>query len=100
MAEFKLAPLAKTDLEDIWLFISESNENAAERLIRNLIEKFDLLASNQNIGVRRDDLLVGLRMFPHKSYNIYYLSTDEGLEIYRILHSGRDAETAFNEISE
>lgn len=99
MAQLTLAPSAFADLEEIWLFVSEKNEVAAERLIRKLSEKFELLAANAKIGASRDELMIGMRMFPYKSYNIYYFLTEDGIEIYRVLHGSRDIDSIFGEIA-
>jgi toxin ParE1/3/4 len=34
----------------------------------------------------------GLRAWPVASYVIYYRPTDEGIEVYRVLHGARKAE--------
>lgn len=68
------------------------------RLVRSLAQKFEILAANSQIGVKRDDLLIGMRMFPYKRYNIYYFPTEDGLEVYRVLHSSRDIDSVFDEI--
>ena len=100
MARFTLAPSARADLDEIWHYISEYNEEAANRFIRELARKFQLLADNQKIGRRQDDFIVEMRMFPFKKYHIYYFPTDEGVEIYRVLHSARDTEGEFEELFE
>lgn len=99
MAKFTLAPSAFADVEEIWLFVSEKNGVAAERLIRNLTEKFELLSTNAQIGVSRDELMIGMRVFPYKSYNIYYFVAEDGIEIYRVLHGSRDIDSIFGEIA-
>ncbi|MCW5961160.1 MAG: type II toxin-antitoxin system RelE/ParE family toxin [Pyrinomonadaceae bacterium] len=81
MPKFTLAPLAKTDLKAIWNYISEFNEQSANKFIRELSEKFQLLADNKNIGKRQDNFIVEMRMFPFKKYHIYYFPNDEGVEI-------------------
>lgn len=94
-AKFTVAPSGQTDLDEIWYYISEYNEEAADKVIRDLAGKFQLLADNKNIGQRQDDFIVEMRMFPFKKYNIYYFPTAEGVEIYRVLHGRRDAEGEF-----
>jgi toxin ParE1/3/4 len=100
MAKFTIAPAAESDLDEIWQYIAENNETAAEKFIRELARKFELLASNKEIGTRQDDFMIEMRMFPFKSYHIYYFATDEGVEIYRILHGRRDIEGLFEEYFE
>jgi toxin ParE1/3/4 len=100
MAEFTIAPLADADLDEIWLYISEDNEPAADKFIRALASKFQLLADNREIGRRQDDFIVEMRMFPYRKYHIYYFPTDNGVEIYRVLHGARDNEGEFEDFFE
>jgi toxin ParE1/3/4 len=97
MAKFTIAPLAEADLDEIWSYISESDEEAADRFIRDLAAKFQLLADNKEIGKRQDDFIVEMRMFPFKNYHIYYFAASDGVEIYRVLHGRRDNEGLFEE---
>jgi toxin ParE1/3/4 len=97
MATFTLAPSARAELEEIWHYISEYNEQAADKFIRELAAKFQLLADNKEIGRRQDDFVVKMRMFPFKKYHIYYFPTDAGVEIYHVLHGSQDAEEKFKD---
>lgn len=100
MAKFTIAPLAETDLDEIWNYISEYNEPAAEKFMRDLAQKFQLLADNKEIGRRQDDFIVEMRMFPFKKYHIYYFPTAGGVEIYRVVHGARDTEGEFEDFFE
>ena len=86
MKTVKLTPLAEHDLETIWQYISEANQQAADKLIHALLQKCGLLAQNSGLGRTRYDLMVSLRSFPHKNYVIFYFPLESGVEIYRILH--------------
>lgn len=100
MATLTIAPAAEADLDEIWDYISEHSEDAADQFLRDLAAKFELLAENKKIGKRQDDFIVGMRMFPFKKYHIYYFPTDEGVEIYRVLHGSRDIEGMFEDFIE
>lgn len=50
MAEFRLTPRAERDLRDIWQTIALDNEPAADRLIRRVLDKFELAAGQPGIG--------------------------------------------------
>lgn len=54
-----------------------------------------MLANNKQIGRRQDSFIIEMRMFPFKKYHIYYFPTDEGVEVYRVLHGSRDVEGEF-----
>ncbi len=100
MAKFTLAPAAEADLDEIWNYISDYNDEAADKFMRDLAAKFELLADNKEIGRRQDDFIVEMRMFPFKKYHIYYFPIAGGVEIYRVLHGARDAEGEFDDFFE
>ena len=97
MAKFTVAPSAEADLDEIWHYISEHNQEAADKFIRDLAGKFQLLAKNKEIGKRQDDFIVEMRMFPFKKYHLYYFPADDGIEIYRVLHGSRDIDGLFED---
>ncbi len=98
MSKYRISPLAYDDLEQIFLYIAERNMDAARKLIIEMMRTFDIAAQNISIGTAKDDLMVGIRMFPFKRYNIYYLKASHGIEIYRVLHSARDQTKVFSSI--
>lgn len=100
MARFKVSALADADLDDIWHFIADDSEEQADKFIKILTEKFELLANHPLIGATRDDFRVGLRSLAYKSYVIFYMPTDYGIQIDRVLHGARDIPTIFLEESE
>jgi len=100
MAKFTTAPAAEADLDEIWNYISEANDLAADKFMRDLAGKFQLLADNKEIGKRQDDFIVEMRMFPFKKYHIYYFPTADGVEVYRVLHGSRDAAGEFEDFFE
>jgi toxin ParE1/3/4 len=87
----------EADLEEISGYIAERNAEAAGRTIDSILNKFKLLAQNHKIGASRQDVIDGLRQFPIGNYNIFYFVVDDGVEIYRILHSARDSVQIFDE---
>lgn len=97
---YDLTEEAQTDIREIWEYIAEANERAAVKFVKELFDKFRLLAENIRLGKQRDEILIGLRSFPHKKYVVFCLETPEGVEIYRILHSSRDIEGMFDEFFE
>lgn len=91
---------AENDLKEIWAYIAENNRSAADKLIEGFFDKFQLLADNKEIGKRQDNFIIEMRMFLFKKYNIYYFPTDEGAEIYRVLHGSRDIKGEFEDYFE
>ncbi len=95
MSSFQISAQAERDLEDIWAYIARDNEQAADALIDEIIERFPKLAKFPEMGKTRDDLLEGLRSFPVKHYVIFYRRRDKGVEIFRILNQARNVESEF-----
>lgn len=86
----KFSPLALKDIKETWDYLVNQGESSAEKLIRSILEKCEVISRNPKIGRERNDLMIHLRLFPFKSYNIYYFPIETGIEIYRVIHSSRD----------
>ncbi len=95
MSEFRLAGEARLDLEEIWLYIARDNPEAADRLNRNIIQKFPFLAANPEVGRNRPELAPRLRSFPVNNYIIFFRPMENGIEIVRVLHGARDIPALF-----
>jgi toxin ParE1/3/4 len=89
------SPEAAADLSDIWEFVGQSNEGAADRLLDEIDRKLRLLSDSPYMGRERTDIRPGLRSFPVGSYVIFYNTIDDGIEIVRVLHGARDIENLF-----
>lgn len=79
--KLRFSSIAVLDIKATWQYVSERDEDAAEELIRQLIDKCRFLSFNRKAGRERSDLLVGMRQFPYKNYNIFYFGIDDGVEI-------------------
>lgn len=95
MNRYRLSRQAEQDLEDIWFYIAQNDEVAADLLIAKILDKFPMLAKFPDMGKKRDDLLKGLRSFPVKPYIIFYALAADRIEIIRVLHQSRDIENQF-----
>ena len=95
MAGVFRSELAKLDLVEIWEFIAQDSENAADRFLDLLEEKLDMLAEVPEAGRTRDDLAPGLLSFPVKRYVIYYRIQEQGIEVVRVLNAYRDVWAQF-----
>jgi toxin ParE1/3/4 len=87
--------LAENDLLDIWLYIAQDNVDAADRLLEKLQQRCDCLSANPELGMRRDDLLEGMRCLIEGNYCIFYRITDDAVQVLRILHGTRDFPSIF-----
>jgi len=98
MAEVQLRPLAESDLLEIWSYLSQFSEDSANQLMIEFDQKFQLLSQTPYIGRLRPELQVeNIRGLPHGHYVIYYIPSDEIIDIMRILHSRRDVEPLLSE---
>ena len=95
MTTYRLAKRARRDVLQIWRYIAEDNERAADRFIDLLTHHFELLGENPRAGRRRDELRPGYRSFPVGDYLILYRITDSGICIMHVVHARRDLEALF-----
>lgn len=93
----ELTKAAERDLEEIWAYLNADNSRSAEKLIKDFLQKFRMLADNPNLGKSRSEVLINLRSFPFKKYVVFYTPTDYGIEIFRVLHSSRNIEGIFDD---
>ncbi len=93
----QLSEFAARDLDEIWTYLNEDNSQYAENLIKEFLQKFEMLAKNPNLGKLRSEILVNLRSFPFKKYIIFYLPTEYGIEIFRVVHTSRNIEDLFDQ---
>ncbi len=96
-AKFNLSENAQTDVKEIWLYISEKNPISADVLIEDLFRKFQLLARNPELGKNKDRFFLNLKSFPLKNYLIFYVPNDNGIEIFRVIHSSRNIDSIFED---
>ncbi|MFA6019950.1 MAG: type II toxin-antitoxin system RelE/ParE family toxin [Rhodospirillales bacterium] len=90
MAEVDRTSQAEADLTDIFLYIAEDNLPAAEKLLRSVGEKCDLLAGTPGMGRERPELGNGVHSFPVGNHTIFYKPTLTGIVLLRVLHGARD----------
>ena len=81
---------ARIDLLEIWAYIAEENQSAADKLLDAIDEKCILLGRNPKMGQGRPDISLEMRYFPVKNYLILYREQEFGIEVVRIVHGMRD----------
>lgn len=88
---YRLAPLAETDIEDIWSYTASQWSNVrADQYVRDLLIAFTEPANGMRNGtaitVRLDyrQLLVG-------SHAVFYRESSSRIDVIRILHQSMDA---------
>jgi toxin ParE1/3/4 len=95
MSQYRLSGDADSDLMAIWLSIADNDIDAADRVMKAIVDKFVLLAKNTKMGRARPELAPRLRSFPEGKYIILYRLAPDAIEIVRVLHGARDIESIF-----
>jgi antitoxin ParD1/3/4/toxin ParE1/3/4 len=95
MADFVLAPVARSDLHEIWDYYAHEvgNVDFADRIRDELFTAFDKLARTPGIGhFRRDLALEPLRFWQVRQYLIIHRDEKRQIEIVCVLHVKRDVQ--------
>jgi plasmid stabilization system protein ParE len=94
MSDYALTALAKTDIFDIWSYIAEHNQNAADRVEQAIYDACDFLAEGPLRGHLRPDLTPRPVRFwtltRYPNYTIVYLPETAPLQIIAVLHGKRN----------
>jgi toxin ParE1/3/4 len=95
MNQHRVSAAARSDLEEIWLYIAHDNPEAADKYISAIVSRFPTLASMPHLGRERPELSPGLRSFVVGHHVIFYRLFDSGVEIARVLDGVRDLPPLF-----
>jgi plasmid stabilization system protein ParE len=94
MSAYVLTPLAKADIFDIWTYIAENNETAADRVEQAIYDACAFLAEGPLRGHTRPDLTPrSLRFWTlsrYPSYTVVYRPETAPLQIVAVLHGKRN----------
>lgn len=82
--------LARADLIDIWQYIAQDNETAADRFLNRIEQALLMLRDNPRAGRARNELAKGMRSFPVGNYVLFYRSGHDGIELVRVLNGYLD----------
>ncbi len=87
-------PLARLDLIDIWQFIADDNEKAADGFLDKIERALLMLRDNVLAGRARPELGNGMRSFPVGAYVLFYRPlANGGVELVRVLNGRRDIQS-------
>ncbi|HWA63486.1 MAG TPA: type II toxin-antitoxin system RelE/ParE family toxin [Caulobacteraceae bacterium] len=81
---------ARTDLDEIWLYVAQDRIDAADRLIDRLVDAVRPLADFPRMGMSRSELAPDLRAITNGAYVIFYRALSGGVRVERVLHGRRD----------
>lgn len=88
--DIRQLPAAKADLMEIWSYIAEHNVTAADRMLDRFQAALQMLLDQPMAGRERPELYPDLRSFPVGRYIVYYLATNDGITVVRVLSALRD----------
>lgn len=98
-----LRPRADRDIDLQFEYLAvEVGLYVARRFLQNLRQTCQTLQENPELGSLRsfdDERLEGLRIWPVKGFRrllIFYIPSEDAVEIVRILHGARDLEQIFS----
>ena len=97
MKRFELSEQARSDLTGIANYtVAQWGTTQARTYIDAFEGRLIELAHRPQIGRRRDELADGLLSFRFESHIVYYLASDFGITVARILHKRQDPERHFS----
>ena len=96
MSVYALTPLARADIFEIWSYVAENSEAAADRLEQAIYDACAYAAEAPMRGHSRPDLTTrSLRFWTltrYPNYNVVYRPETIPLQIVAVLHGNRNAQ--------
>lgn len=95
-------PQAERDIEECFVYIAEDNLDVGVYFLVAVEDSLEQIARFPDIGKRRqfrDKRFEDVRMWHVKKYEnylIFYIASNDRIEIIRILHGSREIEDLFN----
>jgi toxin ParE1/3/4 len=96
----RLTPAAREDLDAIWSYIAKESPGAADCFLRRLSDRMYQLPRAPYVGERQNQYRDGLRSIVEGAYVIFYLPTDDSIDVHRVLHGARDLPRLFEKSDE
>ena len=94
MSVYALTPLAKADIFDIWYYIADDSEDAADRVEQAICDACALVAQAPMRGHSRPDLTSrSLRFWTltrYPNYTVVYRPETAPLQVVAVLHGKRN----------
>lgn len=89
--QYRLAPRALADLEDIWRYSAETwSIEQADRYIDELVRIFETIAAMPTLARERSEFTPPVRIHVHENNLIVYTATDDHIAILRLLGGRQD----------
>ena len=91
MPKYQLSSTAELDIGNLYTYgVLEYGLRQANQYFDGLIEQFELLAENPNIGYNSNELAPNLQKFPYGRHILFFTNTDTGILIIRVLGKEMD----------
>jgi toxin ParE1/3/4 len=91
MGVYRLSEESANDISSIYEYgIEKFGLGQAKAYLLDLQDTFQTLAENINIGNDASEFLPSLRRFVYKSHMIFYLQSESGVFVIRILNQSMD----------
>lgn len=101
MSAYALTPLAKADVFEIWSYIADDSENAANRVEQAIFEACAFVAEAPMRGHTRPDLTPRpLRFWTltrYPNYTVVYRPETAPLQVVAVLHGKRNIRRVLNQ---
>ena len=91
MSQYIIRQLADNNIEDIWLYTArEWGTEQADNYLLKLYERFSWLAEHPYYGKNRADINPDYYCFPEGKHHIFYVISENKIEIIGIVHERMD----------
>ena len=88
---YRLTPAARRDLSGIWDFTAEHwDAEQAERYITEIRAAVERIAADPDRGRPCDGIRAGYRRYAIGSHLVFYVASEVGVDVIRILHQRMD----------
>lgn len=93
MGVYKVSGKAESDLTKLYEYgIETFGLKQAQAYLIGMHDMFQILSDNVNFGRDASEFILSLKRFSYKSHSIFYLATDIGILIVRVLNQSMDYE--------
>lgn len=91
MTRWRLTPAARNDLSEIWDFTAERwDQHQAQIYVIELKAALERIAARPERGQACDEIRTGYRQYAIGSHLIFYVESEGGIVVVRILHQRMD----------
>ena len=87
-------------MRNIYLHIAQESPDAAAEFTADLTSKIHWIAEIGFNGLNRDWIREGLRIFPYRDRNIFFMIEDNRTVVLRVLHGAMDVSEALFDLPE